>query len=176
MTQMINTITNYIDASRNGRYQQQPTSHKHQELIDATADLLKQQDVTHYFTLTFAKPVSSWTARSKYMEWIDCLEWFQRRPLGWLRAEETMRWSGCDEAVPAAIPLHYHGLLISAPHLTIPQAKALWREIAGDADVRAYDPQGGAIPYCLKHAFHSCGDYELGGLKAFRRYVPIECS
>jgi len=104
-------------------------NHKNQQLVNGYTELLKQQDVTHYFTLTFGKPISSVGARAKYSEWIDCLEWFQRRPLGWLRAEETKRWPGAHIDSHPAIPLHYHGVLIAAPNLNIPQSRALWQEM-----------------------------------------------
>lgn len=119
--------------------------------------------------MTFAKRVSVEKARTRFMEWIDGLEWFQRRLLGWLRAEETKRWSGLGTP---AVPLHFHGLLIAAPHLNIPQAEFLGRNLAGDTQVQPYRSGGGAIRYSLKNAFHECGDYDIGGIKAFRRFIP----
>jgi hypothetical protein len=98
------------------------TLSKRDELLTTAAQFFEQQDVTHVYTMTFAKRVSVEKARSRFMEWIDGLEWFQRRPLGWLRAEETKRWSGLGTP---AVPLHFHGLLIAAPHLNIPQAEFL---------------------------------------------------
>ncbi len=143
--------------------------------IDQMTLFIEQQPVTHYFTLTFARAVSAALARFRFLEWIDALEWFQRRPLGWLRADERRpsRWSGCGYP---AVQLHYHGVLIGAPNLNVPQAEALWRELAGDADIRKYEQHEGAVPYCLKQVFAAFGDYELGGTKAFRMFTPHQMS
>jgi len=152
-----------IDAKRSG------TPSKRDELLTTATQFFEQQDVTQFYTMTFAKRVSVEKARNRFMEWIDGLEWFQRRPLGWLRAEETKHWSGLGTP---AVPLHFHGLLIAAPHLNIPQAEALARELAGDTLVEPYHSGGGAIRYSLKNAFYECGDYDIGGMKAFRPFVP----
>jgi hypothetical protein len=136
-------------------------------LINLYDELLREQNVTQFFTLTAARPVSPARLRAFFLEWIDALEWLQRRPLGWFRADETKRWSGLGKP---GIPLHYHGLLIGAPHLSIRQAEFLWRDLVGDADVRRYEPHCGAVRYCLKHALSDCGDYDIGGSrKAFSR-------
>jgi hypothetical protein len=74
-----------------------------------------------------------------------------------------------DRTMPY-IPLHFHGLLIAAPNLNIAQAEALAREVAGDTQVRPYIPGGGAIGYSLKQAFKEGGDYDIGGMKAFRQF------
>ena len=145
------------------------TPSKKDELLTTATQFFEQQDVTQFYTMTFARRVSVEKARNRFMEWIDGLEWFQRRPLGWLRAEETKRWSGLGTP---AVPLHFHGLLISAPHLNILQAEALARELAGDTQVLPYRSGGGAIRYSLKNAFHECGDYDIGGIKAFRPFIP----
>jgi len=152
-----------IDAKRTGK----PT--KRDELLTTATQFFESQDVTQFYTMTFATRISVEKARTRFMEWIDGLEWFQCRPLGWLRAEESKRWSGLGTP---AVPLHFHGLLIAAPHLNIPQAEFLARELAGDTQVQPYRSGGGAIPYSLKHAFGDCGDYDFGGMKAFRRFVP----
>ena len=152
-----------IDAKRSG------TLSKRDELLTTATQFFEQQDVTQFYTMTFAKRVSVEKARSRFMEWIDGLEWFQRRPLGWLRAEESRRWSGLGTP---AVPLHFHGLLIATPHLNIPQAEALARDLAGDTLVEPYRRGGGAIRYSLKNAFHESGDYDIGGMKAFRPFVP----
>ena len=145
------------------------TPSKRDELLTTATQFFESQDVTQFFTMTFAKRVSADKARSRFMEWIDGLEWFQRRPLGWLRAEETKRWSGLGTP---AVPLHFHGLLIAAPHLNIPQAEFLGRDLAGDTLVEQYRRGGGAIRYSLKNAFHDYGGYDIGGMKAFRPFVP----
>ena len=152
-----------IDAKRSG------TPSRKDELLVTATQFFEQQNVTQFCTMTFAKRVSVEKARSRFMEWIDALEWFQRRPLGWLRAEESERWSGLGTP---AVSLHFHGLLIAAPHLNIPQAEALARELTGDTLVEPYRSGGGAIRYSLKNAFHKCGDYDIGGMKAFRPFVP----
>lgn len=151
-----------IDGKRSG------TPSKKAELLTAATQFFEQQDVTQFYTMTFAKRVSVETARSRFMERIDGLEWFQRRPLGWLRAEESERWSGLGTP---AVPLHFHGLLIAAPHLNIPQAEFLGRDLAGDTQVQPYRRGGGAIRYSLNNAFHEWGDYDIGGMKAFRPFV-----
>ena len=56
----------------------------------------------------------------------------------------------------------HHGLLVNTDHLSCRTAESLWRAF-GDARVERYERNGGAIPYCLKHAFDPCGDWDLGG-------------
>jgi hypothetical protein len=142
--------------------------HQRRDLLNSYDEFLRQQNVPHFFTLTSARPMSRGRMRALFLEWTDALEWLQRRALGSFRADEMKRWSGLGHP---AIPLHYHGLLVGAPHLSLPQADALWREIAGDADIRPYRAHEGAIRYCLKNALWACGDYEIGGThKAFQPY------
>jgi hypothetical protein len=145
---------------------------KTRELVAAYDQILRQQDITHYFTLTAARRVSANLLRFKFSEWVDAIEWMQGRHLAWFRAEEY-RWSG--HGFPA-IPLHFHGVLIGAQHLNIPQAQSFWRESAGDAKIDIYRPSGRAIQYCLKQVVHS-SDYDLGG-KAYRSLadgqIPVE--
>jgi hypothetical protein len=144
-----------------------------QQLVTAATQLIEQQDVTHYFTLTFARPVGSPGARALYLRWAEAVAWLNCSPVGWLRAEESApsRWPGKGEA---AIPRHYHGILVGTRDLHVGLADALWRELAGDAEIRPYRFGGGAVPYSLKKAFGRCeGDYELGGSReAFRPFEP----
>jgi len=134
-------------------------------LVGAASEFVESQNVTHYFTLTY--PIRrSWEGRYKaFLQWIDGLEWLQRRPLGWIRADEVCRFSGLGFP---EIPEHHHGLLIDTDHLSSRTAESLWRAY-GDALVERYEPHGGAIPYCLKHAFSNCGNWDIGG-KALRKY------
>jgi hypothetical protein len=138
---------------------------KTRHLLEAYEQILKVQDVTHYFTLTAARRISAGLLRSKFNDWVDAIEWIQGRHLGWFRADES-RWSG--HGFPA-IPLHFHGVLIAANHLNIQQACYLWRDLAGDARVDIYDPSRRAVRYCLKQAV-LCTDYDLGG-KAYRPFA-----
>ena len=81
-------------------------------LVNSYDEFLRQQNVTHFFTLTSARPMSRGRMRALFLEWTDALEWLQRRALGWFRADEMKRWSGLGQP---AIPLHYHDLLVGAP-------------------------------------------------------------
>jgi hypothetical protein len=132
-------------------------------LIEAASALIESQNVTHYFTLTYARRMS-WEARYKaFREWIDGIEWMQRRSLGWFRADEMFRHSGLGFP---EIPEHHHGLLVDTDHLSCRTAEHLWRPY-GDALVERYVRHGGAVQYCLKHAF--CGtEWDIGG-KALRK-------
>jgi hypothetical protein len=134
-------------------------------LVSAASAFIESHNVTHYYTLTYPRR-RSWEGRHKaFLEWIDALEWLQRRPLGWFRADEMGRFSGLGYP---AIPEHHHGLLIDADHLGCRAAESLWQHF-GDARVERYEPHGGAIPYCFKHAFlHS--EWDLGG-KALRVHL-----
>jgi hypothetical protein len=140
------------------------------DLLPAAVQFFEQQDITQFYTMTFARRTSVESARHRFRKWIDALEWFQHRPLGWLRAEETKHWPGVGTP---AIPLHFHGLLIAAPNLNIAQAEALAREVAGDTQVRPYISGGGAIGYSLKQVFQEGGDYDIGGVKAFRPFSSM---
>jgi hypothetical protein len=134
------------------------------KLIATFSKFIEGQNVTHFFTLTYPRR-SSWQARYKaFLKWIDAIERLLARPIGWLRADEMRRFSGCGFP---EIPEHHHGVLINADGLSCRTAEDLWRHY-GDAQVERYEPNGGAIQYCLKHAFHKCGDWDIGG-KALRR-------
>jgi hypothetical protein len=131
-------------------------------LVGAASAFIESQNVTHYFTLKYPRRLS-WEGRHKaFLEWIDGIEWMQRRSLGWLRADEC-RFSGLGFP---EIPEHHHGVLMDAEHLSCHTAESLWRTY-GDAVVQRYEPHGGAIPYCLKHALSDSGDWDIGG-KALR--------
>jgi hypothetical protein len=132
-------------------------------LIGSASAFIECHNVTHYFTLTYPRR-RSWEGRYKaFSVWVDALEWLQKRPLGWFRADEMLRFSGLGFP---AIPEHHHGLLVDTDHLCCRTAESLWRAY-GDALVERYEAHGGAIPYCLKHSFNDCGDWDLGG-KALR--------
>lgn len=135
-------------------------------LIELGSALIASYNVTHYFTLTYPQRVSSEGRHKRFLEWIDAIEWLQRRHLGWLRADEMFRYSGCGFP---EIPEHHHGLLINADHLSCRTAEGLWRQF-GDARVERYEPCGGAIPYCLKHAF-SCSEWDIGGKALTSRFI-----
>jgi hypothetical protein len=132
-------------------------------LVEAASSWIETQNVTHYFTLTYPRRFS-WEARHKaFSEWVDALEWRQRRPLGWIRADEMFRFSGLGFP---EIPEHHHGLLFDTDHLCCRTAENIWRHF-GDGLVERYERNGGAIPYCLKHAFSHSGEWDIGG-KALR--------
>jgi len=133
-------------------------------LIPAASEFIESQNVTHYFTLTYPRRVSCEGRHKRFREWLDALEWMQRRPLGWFRADEV-RFSGLGFP---EIPEHHHGLLVDTDHLCCRTAESLWRTF-GDARVERYERHGGAVPYCLKHAFYNRGDWDLGG-KGLRPY------
>jgi len=134
-------------------------------VIRAATDFIEDQNVTHYFTLTYPTR-RSWEARYKaFHEWIDGIEWLQRQPLGWFRADEMLRFSGLGFP---EIPEHHHGLLVGTPHLCCRTAENTWRHF-GDARVEPYERNGGAVPYCLKQCFSKCGDWDFGG-KALKPY------
>ena len=127
-------------------------------LVEVTSGLMESYNITHYFTLTYPLRIS-WEGRHRrFLEWVDAIEWLQRRPLGWLRADEMFRYSGLGFP---EIPEHHHGLLIDADNLSCATAESLWRQF-GDARVERYEPRGGAVPYCLKHAF-CCSEWAIGG-------------
>jgi len=114
---------------------------------------------THYFTLTYARR-RGWEARhNAFKAWLDGIEWLQRSPIGWIRADEMFRYSGLG--MPE-IPEHHHGLLIGTRHLDGNTAESLWRSF-GDARVLPYEPHGGAAQYCVKHALYEGQDWDLGG-------------
>jgi hypothetical protein len=133
------------------------------KLVLSVSEFIETFHVTHYFTLTYPRR-RGWEGRHKAVAtWLDGLEWMQGRPLGWFRADES-RFSGLGFP---EIPEHHHGLLVDTDHLCSKTAENIWRHF-GDARVERYEAHGGAVPYCLKHAFHDCGDWAIGG-KALRR-------
>lgn len=131
-------------------------------LISAASAFIESYNVTHYYTLTYPDWRSCEGRDKAVHAWLDAIEWLQRRPLGWFRADETGRISGLG--LPE-MPVHHHGLLVDADHLSCRTAEGLWRTF-GDARVERYEAHGGAIPYCLKHAF-CCSEWAIGG-KALR--------
>lgn len=127
-------------------------------LITELARFAESLRPTHYFTLTYATRRSLEARHNALKVWLDAIEWLQRRPLGWIRADEV-RFSGLG--MPE-IPEHHHGLLIGTHHLDCRTAESLWRSF-GDARVLRYEPHGGAAEYCMKHALHKGQDWDLGG-------------
>ena len=96
-------------------------------LIAETSRFIESYNVTHYFTLTYPAP-RSWEGRHKaFAAWIDGIEWLQRRPLGWFRADEMYRYSGLGSP---AIPEHHHGLLVDTDHLSFALRKASGASLA----------------------------------------------
>lgn len=131
-------------------------------LIDELDSFIERLNITHYFTLTYARRLG-WEGRYKaFHAWLNLIERQQRRPLGWLRADER-RFSGLGFP---EIPEHHHGLLIDTGGLVCKDAENLWRAKYGDARVEPYRRNGGAVRYCLKHALYD-GQWDLGG-KALR--------
>jgi len=138
------------------------------EVRDAATAFLKQLNITHYFTLTYPGRTTFEYRCRAFLLWIDAIEWMQRRPLGWFRADEGLYVSGLGR--PTISP-HHHGLLIGADHLSIRDAESIWRAF-GDADVRRYERDGGAVEYCQKHAFGPYGDWDIGGKLLSRVEIP----
>lgn len=116
------------------------------DLVGSAAEWFEQYPITHCFTLTYGSRPSLQRRMMHFHEWVDALEWLQRRPLGWIRGDEMKRYSGCGYP---AIPEHHHGLLIGADHLDCRTAESLWHSCAGDALVERYVPGGGAIAYSI---------------------------
>ena len=105
---------------------------KFEMLVGEASTFIEAQNVTHYFTLTYPRR-RSWEGRHKaFLEWTDAIEWMQRRPLGWLRADEMFRFSGVGFP---EIPEHHHGLLVDTDHLCCRTAEALWRAFGHEVDV-----------------------------------------
>jgi hypothetical protein len=132
-------------------------------VVLAATELIASFNVTHYFTLTYPRRMSCEGRDKLFERWLDAIEWLQRRPLGWIRADER-RFSGLGFP---EIPWHHHGLLIDTDHLCGRTAESIWRSFVGDARVVRYQRNGGAIPYSIKHAFSEWGDWAIGG-KALR--------
>jgi len=127
-------------------------------LVEAASAFIESQSVTHYFTLTYPRQTSWEIRHAAFKEWIDAIEWMQKRHLGWFRADEVRRISGLGYPETSE---HHHGLLVGTPHLCCRTAESVWRAF-GNARVERYESHGGAIPYCLKHAFQD-SHWDLGG-------------
>jgi hypothetical protein len=134
-------------------------------IVEAATMFIERYNVTHYFTLTYPRRRGAESRHKAFLEWIDAIEWMQRRPLGWFRADEMIRFSGLERP---AIPEHHHGLFIDTKNLCCRTAEDVWRYY-GDAKVERYEHRGGAIPYCLKQALFS-SEWDLGG-KALRGFT-----
>lgn len=133
------------------------------ELINTATRMLLKYPATHYFTLTYYSQNSSGRRQAALLEWLDALEWLQRRPLAYLTADEESPdyWSGLG--MPGT-PYHHHGVLFGAYHLSPRCAEELWHKSFGDALVQRFEPGRRAIPYVLKQAFlRSNGEWGLGG-------------
>jgi hypothetical protein len=126
-------------------------------LILAASEFLESQNVTYYFTLTYPRRVS-WEARhGQFREWLDAIEWMQRRPLGWFRADEV-RFSGLGFP---EIPEHHHGLLVDTDHLFCRTAEGLWRT-CGDARVAQKHQSGGAFDWSSRRLGGALGSADGG--------------
>jgi len=100
--------------------------------------------------------------------WVDFIDSPGRLTHGrvaWIRADER-RWLG--HASPE-IPLHYNALL---KYRVVPgtgDVAALWKSMAGDAKVEAYNCGGGAAYYIAKMFPYGDMRYDIGGLEHFAR-------
>jgi len=60
---------------------------------------------------------------------------------------------------------HFHLLLADCSQLSIPEAVADWRELAGDALIVPYDRRRGGAPYYISKVYgpHGRGELDFGG-------------
>ncbi len=140
------------------QYQQSDFGKRHtEEAFSELVTFIAGFPVTQFVTLTFGRPTSERVALQKIREWHDSLEWLNRAAIGILI---------CLEDKPE---LHAHCILVGAPNLNLTGAAALWRQSAGDADVRRYDSSRGGIAYSLKDAFWT-GQWSLDHFDFYSRY------
>lgn len=93
-------------------------------------------------TFTFGRPLSRPTCEHHWIEFVNCLGRYTRGRVGWIRATEFFRWSGCGKP---HIPLHFHTLLIFENTPDPITMEAMWWSKSGSAKVEIYNPeQGGA--------------------------------
>lgn len=137
-------------------------------LSESASQFFARFNVTHYFTLTYAGCWGEERRLWAFGEWIDAIEWLQRRNLGWLRADEMRRCRHSGLGLPEIAP-HHHGLLFDTENLSCEDTEGIWRSFAGDARVERYRPGGGALEYSLKLAFHESSDWQIGGKSLTRR-------
>lgn len=138
-------------------------------LSESASQFFAQFNPTHYYTLTYAGTWGEERRVRAFRDWIDAIEWMQRRNLGWVRADEMRRCRHSGLGFPEIAP-HHHGLLFDTQNLSCGDAAGIWRSFAGDARVEKYRPGGGALEYSLKLAFHESSDWDFGG-KSLSRLV-----
>lgn len=119
------------------------------DLVITMSDWLEQFPISHYFTLTYRCRRGQAAREAAFKDWIDAIEFLQRRPLSWLRSDEMTRYSGCGFP---AVAEHHHGVLVSVRLVTCTTMRGLWDEF-GDSQILPYRKGGGALPYTLKQAF-----------------------
>jgi hypothetical protein len=120
-----------------------------------------------YVTLTFAHRVSQPQGTATFKEFINRLERHYRVPIGWVRCEEVIGWSGCGLA---ATELHYHVLLCSSARLDPTVIESVWHALGhfkDNADARVYEETGNAAAYCMKFLHQPGQQWDHGNLHFF---------
>lgn len=101
-------------------------------------------------TLTFDPARSLYSIASRrnlLVRYLNTMEQYYKRRIRCFWAEEK-RWSGCG--LPAIEP-HFHLLLACDRRpLTPDYPQQLWKNVAGRADIRVYDPCLDGAVYCAK--------------------------
>ena len=107
-----------IDAKRS------ETPSKRDELLTTATQFFEQQDVTQFFTMTFAKRVLVEKARTRFMEWIDGLN-----------GSSVVLWVGSERKRQSVGPvsvlllfLYTFTVCLLPPHISTSRKRSSWDE------------------------------------------------
>lgn len=132
-----------------------------QAIREAATSFFKQYDWNWWCTLTFKGKPPQHLADKTFKKWLNKLN---RRTFGnnyYKRSAEGLRWMRTTERQRRA-SLHFHVAIAGDPKPAWDTAEKFWEQMAGDAQVRAYDPERGGIYYMLKN-YASTGNVDMGG-------------
>ena len=128
----------------------------------AYAHCIRQCEWALWASLTFRGNPSQARALRVFRCWMHILQrrafgrhyWNRKPRIRWVRGMERQRrgtW-------------HFHVLLAAGPRVSAEYAAVQWRRLAGDADIRAYNPSKGAAYYLYKtYSTEVGGEVDLGG-------------
>ena len=132
------------------------------DIVIGYAAFLRRQRWSWWCHLTFRRSPSYERANRVFMTWLHhinrktCGNNYYKRAQGllWVRGTELQQRGA----------RHFHALIAGCANLSIEDAVADWKKMAGDGKISTYDEHKGAVFYIAKvYAGGQRGDLDFGG-------------
>jgi len=131
-------------------------------IVSAYAAFLRRQRWDWWCHLTFRRSPSYERASQVFMTWLNHLN---RKVYGknYAKRGQGLQWVRGTELQKRGAR-HFHVLLSGCANLSIEDAVADWRKLAGDSKISVYDECQGAVFYVAKvYTGGRLGDLDFGG-------------